>query len=185
MGSTSPGHTSGAHGKVNATCLLLSSASHHWPWTPTALAALPLCGVVSGGSLQDHPEVPPCLSSDSSRPEWSHHAQSQECWKQPQHPPSCKPRHAQCQTRAAHLTPSSQCPPQAGDCPKPPVPPGFDHSHQRGGTSPQQLHLVCCWVHHQNPNSHPTTNIWRGGGSWMWVCFASQPPARHSQHGLG
>lgn len=75
--------------------------------------------------------------------------------------------------------------PQAGDCPRPPVAPGFHHSHQRGGISLQQLHLLHWCIQHRNPTSHRTTNIWRGGGSWMWVCFASQAPARRSQHELG
>lgn len=124
MGSASPGHTPGAHGKVNATCLLLSSASHHWSGTPTVLAALPLCGEVSGwgftagsplgsslpvllSSTATARKAPPCLRSGM--------------WKEPQHTPTCKPRPAQCQTRAAHLTPSCQtASPQTGDCPKPP-----------------------------------------------------------------
>lgn len=57
-----------------------------------------------------HPACPPVQHSDSSQPEQSHHTQGQECWKEPQPSPSCKPRPAQCQTSAAHLTPSSPWP---------------------------------------------------------------------------
>lgn len=109
MGSTSPGHAPGAHGKVNATCLLLSSASHHWPWTPTALAALPLCGVVRGGSQQDHPgflpACPPVQHSDSSRP-----CPRPRVLGEASAPPILQTQACTVPDRAAHLTPSSQWP---------------------------------------------------------------------------
>lgn len=119
-----------------------------------------------------------------------HHAQAQVCWKESQHSPFCKPKPTWCQDRGCSSRPFLQksggltTSPQAGDCPKPPVSPRFHQGHQRGGISSQQLNPLCREDHHQNPTSHPA-NIWQGGSSWMWVCFASQAPARRSQHEPG
>lgn len=74
---------------------------------------------------------------------------------------------------------------QAGDCPKPPVPPRFSPQPPERWHLPTAAPSALLVSPPSKPNQPPTTNIWRGGGSWMWVCFASQAPARRSQHEPG
>lgn len=88
--------------------LPIAGHGHPLPWLPSLCVGW-WVGVhcrITPGSYQ------PVLSSTvtAHSQDGPQHAQSQECWQEPQHLPCCKPRLIQCQTRAAHLTPSSRWP---------------------------------------------------------------------------
>lgn len=176
----------GAHRKVNATSprLPIAGRGHPPPWLP------PLCGVVGHHGIIPRfvPACPPALRCHSQ--DGPHHATRRRAGRSLSTPHSAPQTHTvpdRC--CSSHPFPQKSggptSSPQAGDRPKPRVSPRFHQGHQRGGISPRQLHPLCREGCHRNPTSHPTANIWWGVGSWTRVCFASQAPARRSQHEPG
>lgn len=125
--------------------LPITGHGHALPWLPSLCVGW-WVGVhcrITPGFL---PACPLVQHSDSSHPEWSPPCPRPgvlEGASSLSHPANPGPHSARPGLLISPLPPDGpNASPQAVDCPKPPVPPRFHHSHQKGGISPQQLHLL-------------------------------------------